>query len=276
MSLSPILLHHFVTPLPYIQTYTLQQTIHEWQLSQRRISRDLHRDVILTLQHRPVYTTGRRQKDEDIATDMERLTKMGADFVKTQRGGETTYHGPGQLVIYPLLDLGRMNMTVREYICLLQQSIKSRLHKHHRIQTHASEHTGVFLNANNKVASIGVQVSHRLTLHGLAMNVTSEPKSWFQQVVACGLADVKAGSVSDASTFGNEVTVEDEAVGLTDIIIEALGRETEPLLTSHNRLNTKSTPSTDLRHLKYLVEETEIFAKRMPHWPLEPKMSEAA
>jgi lipoyl(octanoyl) transferase 2 len=51
---------------------------------------------------------------------MERLTKMGADFVKTQRGGETTYHGPGQLVIYPLLDLGRMKMSVRDYISLLQ------------------------------------------------------------------------------------------------------------------------------------------------------------
>jgi lipoyl(octanoyl) transferase len=195
---------------------------------------------------------------------------MGADFVKTQRGGETTYHGPGQLVVYPLLDLGRMNMSIRDYICLLQKSIKSRLDNHHRIQTHTSEHTGVFLDVNTKVASIGVHVSHRLTLHGLAMNVTPEPKRWFQQVIACGLADVKAGSLSDASVLGSDVSVEDEAVGLVDLISKELGRECEPLIPS-KASESSSAPSDGLRNLRYLVEEIDSFVKEMPSWPSEPK-----
>jgi lipoate-protein ligase B len=269
MSLAPILVHHFATPLPYLQTYALQQAIHEWQLSRRRISRELNRDVILTLQHRPVYTAGRRQTEEDISGDMERLTKMGADFVRTMRGGETTYHGPGQLVVYPLLDLSRMNLSIRDYICVLEKAIKSRLRDHHRIQIYSSEHTGVFLGPTTKVASIGVQVSHRLTLHGLAMNVTQEPKEWFRQVVACGLADVKAGAVCDASILGNKVSVHEEARGIVNLLAEGLNRQTEELAPLAV-LESKSTPVDELRELRYLVEETDSFAKRMHPWLSRP------
>lgn len=208
-----------------------------------------------------MYTAGRRQTDEVIKGDMGRLTKMGADFVKTQRGGETTYHGPGQLVIYPLLDLGRMNLSIRDYICVLQNCIKSRLREAHGIEVHSSEHTGVFLDERTKVASIGVQVSHRLTLHGLAMNVTEEPKRWFDQVVACGLVDVKAGSIADVSKQEKGVEVEEEARRLSESIVKKLERETEPLMQSEEE---------GLKAIKYFIDETETFAKRMKPWPTEP------
>jgi len=165
-----------------------------------------------------------------------------------------------------------MSLSIRDYICLLQRSITSRLRDYHRIRAHPSEHTGVFLDEKTKVASIGVHVSHRLTLHGLAMNVTPEPKRWFDQVIACGLADVNAGSLSDASVLGNEVSVEDEAVGLVDLIVKDLNRETEPLVPTGGS-EGNSTLSDDLRNLRFLVEETEGFAKRMPAWPSEPKLS---
>jgi len=102
-----ILYHTFQTPLPYARTLLLQQQIHQVQLATRQIDPTAHKDVLLLLQHRPVYTAGLRQTEEEVALERARLTNLGADFVLTQRGGQIAYHGPGQIVGYPLMDLGR-------------------------------------------------------------------------------------------------------------------------------------------------------------------------
>ncbi len=98
---------------------------------------------------------------------------------------------------------------------------------------------GVFLDDTTKIASIGIQARHRLTMHGLALNVTKEPKAWFDQVVACGLADVKAGSIADYNNKGSSnVSVEEEAKGLLDIMAAGLGRQLEPIYsmeTAHHQ-----------------------------------------
>lgn len=216
MSLPPVLYHYFHTPLPYARTLLLQEKIHQLQLASRRSSS--HHDILLLLQHRPVYTSGRRQTEE-LQTERARLTAIGADFAVAARGGQLTYHGPGQLVGYPLLDLGRTSppMGIRDYICRMQRMIQSYLQHTHGITHVPSDHTGVFLNPATKIASIGVQVRHRLTTHGFAMNVTSEPLEWFGRVVACGLADVKAGCIVEAK--GQSVRVDDVVPG----IVEAFG-----------------------------------------------------
>ncbi|KAI0733955.1 chloroplast lipoate protein ligase [Fomitopsis betulina] len=215
MLLPPILYHYFQLPLPYARTLVLQERIHQIQLLRRRHGE--HQDYLLLLQHRPVYTAGRRQllTSPEVEAEATRLTNIGADFVATKRGGQTTYHGPGQLVGYPLLDLARWTppLGIREYICKMQKTIETHLVEAHGIQHTPSEHTGVFLNAQTKVASIGVQVRHRLTTHGFAMNITREPRAWFDQIIACGLADTKAGCVADASS-ASEVTVRAEIGGL--------------------------------------------------------------
>lgn len=108
-SLPPILYRRFACPLPYAQTLALQHKLHEYQLSRRRASQD-HPDLLLLLEHRPVYTGGRRQKTEELEEERKRLEGLGADWVATDRGGQTTYHGPGQITGYPLLDLGRMGV----------------------------------------------------------------------------------------------------------------------------------------------------------------------
>lgn len=200
MSLPPVFYHFFSSPLPYAQTLSLQNFIHGVQLAKRRASGN-HRDYLLLLEHRPVFTAGRRQLEDQIQDERTRLQEMGADFESTQRGGELTYHGPGQLVGYPLLDLGRTTpaTSIRDYICKLQRTIQTHLKDAHGIAHTPSEHTGVFLDSKTKISSIGVQVRHRLTTHGFALNVTPEPCRWFDTVVACGLADVKAGSIAGRS-----------------------------------------------------------------------------
>jgi lipoate-protein ligase B len=234
MSLPPIIYHYFSRPLPYLRTLQLQEAIHTLQLQQRRASASSsspHQDILLLLQHKPVYTGGRRQTESETALERARLTttRGGADFVLTQRGGELTYHGPGQLVGYPLLDLGRTSpaIGIRDYICRLQRVLSLYLREVHGLTPTTSEHTGVFLSAKEKVASIGVQVRHRLTMHGFAMNVTREPRAWFDEIVACGLADVKAVSVECAT--GRKVDVGMEVPGIVDRFGRVMERQMVPL-----------------------------------------------
>ena len=193
--LQPILYHYFSRPVPYGQTWDLQELIHRLQLQLRQSSNNS--DVLLLLQHRPAYTAGRRQTDISLRNDRTRLQNMGADFVTASRGGELTYHGPGQLVGYPLIDLSRYTPTMgaRDYVCRIQKLLQTHLLKFHAIQHSPSEHAGVFLDPTKKIGSIGVQIRHRLTSHGFSLNVTREPLPWFDQIVACGLTDVKAVSV---------------------------------------------------------------------------------
>ncbi|RPD58417.1 chloroplast lipoate protein ligase [Lentinus tigrinus ALCF2SS1-7] len=231
MTLPPIFFHCFKTPVPYTTALSLQERIHALQLVTRKASRS-HRDYLLLLEHRPVYTFGRRQHEsaEEVHAEMTRLKGLGADCVATQRGGQTTYHGPGQIVGYPLLDLGRTSppMGIRDYICRLQKTLELHLLEGHNIRHAPSEHTGVFLDAHTKVASIGVQVRHRLTTHGFAMNVTKEPLAWFDRVVACGLTDVRAGCIAGATkaeTVSSPITVADELPALTSRFGQVFARD---------------------------------------------------
>ncbi|KAN0100942.1 hypothetical protein V8E55_000926 [Tylopilus felleus] len=228
MSLPPVFFHYFQTPLPYARTLALQERIHQIQLASRRTS-SLHHDILLLLQHRPVYTSGRRQTEHELQTERARLTKLDVDFVTTSRGGQLTYHGPGQLVGYPLLDLGRTSppIGIRDYICKMQQMIQGYLSSAHKLTHVPSDHTGVFLDPATKVASIGVQVRHRLTTHGFAMNVTQEPLGWFNQVIACGLANVKAGCITLAT--GEQVEVDDVVEGVVDAFSRSYGRDMKKL-----------------------------------------------
>lgn len=257
MSLPPVFYHHFRTPLPYARTLALQERIYQIQLASRHTSS--HHDVLLLLQHRPVYTAGRRQTEHELRMERSRLTKIGADFVIASRGGQLTYHGPGQLVGYPLLDLGRTSppIGIREYICKMQRMIQSYLSSAHKLTHVPSEHTGVFLDPMTKVASIGVQVRHRLTTHGFAMNITQEPLEWFDKVVACGLADVKAGCI--ASAAGKQIQVHDVIEGVVDAFSQSYGRDMK-------RLELESVG--ELGKLILQLEEEAVEAGDWPSIPI--------
>ena len=226
--LPPIFFHYFSRPLPYRRALRLQEEIHSLQLRQRRLSTP-YDDVLLLLQHPHVYTGGRRQTESETASQRERLMALGADFVLANRGGELTYHGPGQIVGYPLLDLGRTSpgVRIRDYVCRLQRALSLHLREAHRLASAESVHTGLFLSEREKVASIGVQVRHRLTSHGFAMNVTHEPRAWFDEIVACGLENVKATSIERAT--GKKLDVEGEVAGIVKQFGLVMERQMVPL-----------------------------------------------
>ncbi|KAJ3768925.1 hypothetical protein FB446DRAFT_649560 [Lentinula raphanica] len=254
--LPPVFYHCFRTPLPYARTLALQEHLHALQLRQRR--EGIQKDILLLLEHRPVYTAGRRQHEDSVREEKLRLTNIGADFVNTLRGGELTYHGPGQIVGYPLLDLSRYSpaMGIRDYICRMQKTLELHLSGRHGITPSASEHTGVFLDPTTKVASIGVQVRHRLTTHGFSMNVTTTPIPWFNQIVACGLADVKAGSIEGVR--GRPISVKDEISAL----VERFGRMYEREMVELN-------PDSE-GEVGQAILEVEEEARRAGPWASKP------
>ncbi|KAF8526598.1 lipoyltransferase [Hysterangium stoloniferum] len=256
MASRPILFHIFHRPLPYGPTLALQQKVHEFQLQRRRVSPDSHDDVLLLLEHRPVYTAGRRQTEDEVLVESTRLKNIGAEFVATQRGGQTTYHGPGQVVAYPLLDLRRMHLSIAQYICKLQTAMKYHFINTYGIQSVDSDNTGVFLSEDVKLGSIGVQIRHRLTSHGLAYNVTREPLQWFNQVVACGLTGVRAGCIAGAT--GRDISVPDDLNRFLPIMSRTFGRE---------MININMEQDGQLQEL---IRDLEADADRGGPWPAAP------
>ena len=151
-------------------------------------------DTLLLLEHEPVYTRGRRAAPGELGMGEEWYRGQGIDIVDVDRGGKVTYHGPGQLVGYPIVGVG----DVMEYVATLERAIAAAL-ADEGIATHGRSHegiawTGVWV-ADRKLASIGLHVSQGVSKHGFAVNVDNslEPFDW---IVPCGLPDVRMTSVA--------------------------------------------------------------------------------
>lgn len=165
------------------------------------------RDTLILLEHPPVYTAGRRWKADHIVWTEERIRAAGAELRFIDRGGSLTFHGPGQLVGYPVLDLGvRPDALVfvrrlEEVVIRAAGEVGIRLHR-------SDVQTGVW-SGSRKVCAIGVRLMRmRVSLHGFALNCTTD-LSWYDAIVPCGLADEGVTSLSELS--GRTVTVEEMA-----------------------------------------------------------------
>ncbi|KAI9176124.1 hypothetical protein H9P43_006489 [Blastocladiella emersonii ATCC 22665] len=150
-------------------------------------------NVVYLVQHPSVYTAGRRIRGTE-ATEGERLRALGAEYYETQRGGETTYHGPGQLVGYPILHLKNLDISVRCYVSLLEKGLIRTCRDHFDLDAGTCEHTGVWVG-ENKIAALGVHVSRYVTLHGFALNVNPDLR-FFNHIVPCGITDRGVTSVA--------------------------------------------------------------------------------
>jgi len=174
--------------IPYRDALALQLSIRE-----RRLAEELP-DTLLLLEHPPVYTRGRRAGDGELALGEDYYRTRGIEIVDTDRGGRVTYHGPGQLVGYPIVrvhDIGTHLRTMESAIidALAEEDVEARSRC-----KEGPDYTGVWVG-DRKIASIGVHVSRGVATHGFAVNVNNdlEPFSW---VIACGLPDVTMTSIA--------------------------------------------------------------------------------
>ena len=142
--------------------------------------------AIITAQFHPVYTCGRREIGTISAEQREYLRADGrAEFVEALRGGQTTFHGPGQLVAYPIIDLKRLDLSPRCYIRLLERSLISTIARW-GIKGFTTDNPGVWTSDERKIAALGVHLRRNVTSHGVGLNVDTD-LSWFNRIVACGL-----------------------------------------------------------------------------------------
>lgn len=174
-------------PLSYANGLKLQQKI------AGQINEANHfKNILILTSHPPVYTIGIRTTNYTI-DDEERLRKLGAQFFKTNRGGLITFHGPGQMVAYPILNLKDFKPSIRWYVCHIEKTIID-LCKEFGISANTSPDTGVWVG-DKKICAIGVHGSRYITTHGLALNCNTDLK-WFDHIVPCGIEGKGVTSVS--------------------------------------------------------------------------------
>ena len=181
----------------------------EWQrsLAQARIDGRLVNDVVLLLEHPPVVTLGRNSDAAHL------LSGDGVEVFETERGGDVTFHGPGQLVGYPIIDLTRHKPDLHWYLRTLEQALIDALAGLGISAARNPGYTGVWTRkGSRKIASIGIHVKQWVTWHGFALNVTTD-LSQFGRIVPCGIPGVEMTSVARETGNGNgETGLWDEAV----------------------------------------------------------------
>ena len=162
-------------------------------------------DVVLLLQHPPVFTTGRFRGEEDITASAETLVQEGIDVFSSNRGGSVTYHGPGQLVGYPILNLKENGLGVLEYIRKLEEVIIKLLLTFGIQGQRVEKYPGGVWVGEEKICSVGIHVSRYITMHGFALNVNTNLQH-FEYINPCGIKGVVIASIS--KLLGYPVAVE--------------------------------------------------------------------
>ena len=160
-------------------------------------------DQLLLLEHPHVITMGRNGRHENLLASEEIMQRAGISFFPTDRGGDVTYHGPGQLVAYPILDLRQWKRDVGAYVRAVEQTIIDTLAGYGIAAGRIPKLTGVWVG-ERKIAAIGVHISRWVTSHGLALNVSTD-LSYFHYIVPCGLTK----PVTSMAQLGVRVTLEE-------------------------------------------------------------------
>ena len=157
-------------------------------------------NYLIFCEHPPVYTLGKSGSVDNLLIDENQLDKLGAQFYKINRGGDITHHGPGQLVVYPLLDLENFFTDIHLYLRKLEEVVIQLLHDYEIEAERNPGFTGVWIDANTekarKICAMGVKCSRWVTMHGIALNVSNE-LSFFNHIIPCGIEDKSVTNLSN-------------------------------------------------------------------------------
>lgn len=168
--------------VPYGEALKLQIALHEERAAGTR------GDTLVLLEHPPVITLGKRAGDEDIVASRELLGKAGVEIFEINRGGEATYHGPGQLVGYFIADIRALGRDVHRFVSNIEQVIIDYLTEEHGIEAGRDpKHRGVWID-NEKIAAVGIAIRQGVSMHGFAFNITTD-LNHFQWIIPCGISD---------------------------------------------------------------------------------------
>jgi lipoyl(octanoyl) transferase len=190
-----------------------------------RAAGDGGEETLLLLEHEPVFTLGRNASPEDVLMDESRRQAEGIEVIETDRGGKVTYHGPGQLVGYPILNLDPDRRDVKAYVTDLEETLIRTLTAYGISGARSPRKdriTSVWVG-NDKIAAIGVHISRWITTHGFALNVSDEPLARFGGIVPCGITD--GGVTSIERVLGRAPALTEVAGRLVAEFARVFGRE---------------------------------------------------
>ncbi|PID72752.1 MAG: octanoyltransferase [Desulfobulbus propionicus] len=184
--------------MEYQQAYALQTELVE------QCRTNTHRIVFLVLEHPPVFTLGRRGGQEHLVVPQELLKEKNIDLIHIERGGEVTYHGPGQIIVYPIFHLRKLQLSVSSYVHQLEEVMLLAARDVGVLSGRDERNHGIWVG-NKKMGSIGIAIRHGVTFHGLGLNVATDltPFSWINP---CGLTNTKMTSIS--AEKGSQVSVD--------------------------------------------------------------------
>lgn len=215
-------IHLFSEPIPYLDAWQLQVRLHRERVL------DLRHDTILILEHPPVYTLGRRTDLSHVHGEALDLGRTGAELHRVNRGGSVTFHGPGQIVAYPILKLASHVPGPRQLVWLLEESMIRVLNRWNITGMRIPKKPGVWVQTTipEKIGFVGIRIERGVTLHGLALNVDLDLAP-FQNIHPCGFADCRVTSMT--------------AVSATPIAIDLVKAELAQILHIMFRLNQSAT-----------------------------------
>ena len=203
----------------YAEAYALQKRV----VAARKAA--AIEDVLLLCEHPPVITLGRSGKRENLLASEHVLRQKGVEFHASDRGGDITYHGPGQIVGYPILDLGAIRRDVVWYVRMLEEAMIRATAEFGITAERVAGKTGIWVRVGSteeKLAAIGVRISRWVTSHGFAYNVSTDLRN-FDLIVPCGIADRKATSLE--KLLGRSVNEREVAPRIAKHLGEVLGLE---------------------------------------------------
>ena len=208
--------------IPYAEAWTRQTEWFDALLEAKQAGKEYVNRVVMC-EHPHVYTLGRSGKESNMLLSAGQLERIGATLFHIDRGGDITYHGPGQLVCYPILNLEEFSLGLKEYVRLLEEAVIRLCASYGIAAGRLPKATGVWLEGDTprarKICAIGVRSSHFVTMHGLALNVNTDLR-YFSYIHPCGFVD--KGVTSLQQELGR-------ALPMTEVK-ERLGRELTGLL----------------------------------------------
>lgn len=175
----------------YREVWDLQEQTLE-KVVKQKLQGETTSNYLFFVEHPPVYTLGKSGKAANMLMDAIQLRAKHAEFIKVDRGGDITFHGPGQLVVYPVVDLQNFGLGVKEYVHVLEEVVIRTLQKYQISGERAEGATGVWLDvgtpSERKICAIGVKCSRYVTMHGFALNVNTD-LDYFNYIHPCGFVD---------------------------------------------------------------------------------------
>lgn len=218
----PKLIFNDLGRINYAEAFEFQNRLFEKKITQKKTGEtpDNH---ILWCEHPHVYTLGNSGNQNNLLVDENFLRRIHATYYKSNRGGDITYHGPGQLVGYPIIDLDQFNIGVKDYIYKLE-SVISKLIADYDLKGEIKKGAaGVWLDTGKpderKICAVGVKVNRNITMHGFALNITTD-LSYFSHINPCGFTDKKATSLQKET--GKNIAVNEIKSKLEKMLTKSL------------------------------------------------------